>query len=573
MSILARLTPESLRGYQPGWLTGDVIAGVTLAAVAIPETMGYTSIAQTPVVTGLYTVIFPTLLFALLGSSRLLVVGADSATAAILAAGLAGAGIAGLQPNSAEWVAWTSLVALVCGALLLLARLLKLGFLGDFLSSSVLVGFLTGVGIEVFAGQIPDMLGIPKGTGNWFEQQWFTITHLGDANGWTVAFAAGALILILGFKRFLSTVPGAVVAVVLSIILSAALDASSHGVAIVGAVQGGFPPIGLPQGITWSDIPQVLGIAFSCFVLIIAQSAATSRSFAMRHNQRVDINRDIVGLSAASFAAGLTGTFVVNGSPTKTQILDEQKGRTQVANMTMSLVVLVVVLFLTGLLTDMPKAVLAAIVFLIGIGLIDIKGLRRILAARPSEFVIAVVTAVVVFAVGVEQGIVLAIVLSIAEIVRRAYGPKDFLVGVDQAGELTYLTAEPGHQSMPGLLVFRFDAELFFANASRFSDEVFSVLSAAPTPVRWLVLDCSSLDDVDYSAGLILRGIIDSLRADGRVFALAGADPQLLGTLKKYGTLSDFDNTHIYSTVEEAVAAFRDTLATPSPTATSEPQA
>ncbi len=573
MSVLARFTPESLRGYQPTWLSRDVIAGVTLAAVAIPETMGYTSIAQTPVVTGLYTVIFPTLLFALLGSSRLLVVGADSATAAILAAGLAGAGIAGLQPNSTEWVAWTSLVALVCGGLLLLARLLKLGFLGDFLSSSVLVGFLTGVGIQVFAGQIPDMLGIPKGTGNWFEQQWWTITHLGAANGWTVAFAAGALILILGFRRFLPKVPGAVVAVVLSIILSAVLDASSHGVAIVGAVQGGFPPVGLPQGITWSDIPQVLGITFSCFVLIIAQSAATSRSFAMRHNQRVDINRDIVGLSAASFAAGLTGTFVVNGSPTKTQILDEQKGRTQVANMTMSLVVLVVVLFLTGLLTDMPKAVLAAIVFLIGIGLIDIKGLRRILAARPSEFVIAAITAVVVFAVGVEQGIVLAIVLSIVEIVRRAYGPKDFLVGVDKQGELTYLSAEPGHQSMPGLLVFRFDAELFFANASRFSDEVLSVLSSAPTPVRWLVLDCSSLDDVDYSASLTLRGIISSLHSDGRVFALAEADPQLLSTLKKYGTLTEFDNTHIYSTVEDAVAAFRDTLATPSPAAAPEPQA
>ena len=328
-------------------------------------------------------------------------------------------------------------------------------------------------------------------------------------------------------------------------------------------MQGGFPPIGLPQGITWSDIPQVLGIAFSCFVLIIAQSAATSRSFAMRHNQRVDVNRDIVGLSAASFAAGLTGTFVVNGSPTKTQILDEQKGRTQLANMTMSLVVLVVVLFLTGLLTDMPKAVLAAIVFLIGIGLIDIKGLRRILAARPSEFVIAAITAVVVFAVGVEQGIVLAIVLSIVEIVRRAYGPKDFLVGVDKQGELTYVSAEPGHQSMPGLLVFRFDAELFFANASRFSDEVLSVLSSAPTPVRWLVLDCSSLDDVDYSASLTLRGIISSLHSDGRVFALAEADPQLLSTLKKYGTLTEFDNTHIYSTVEDAVAAFRDTLPRP----------
>ena len=182
MSVISRFAPPSLQGYQRSWLSRDIIAGVTLAAVAIPETMGYTSIAQTPVVTGLYTVIFPTLVFALLGSSRLLVVGADSATAAILAAGLAGLGIAGLQPNSAEWLAWTSLVALVCGGLLVLAQAAKLGFLGDFLSASVLVGFLTGVGIQVFAGQIPDMLGIPKGTGNWFEQQWWTITHLGDAN-------------------------------------------------------------------------------------------------------------------------------------------------------------------------------------------------------------------------------------------------------------------------------------------------------------------------------------------------------------------------------------------------------
>jgi high affinity sulfate transporter 1 len=562
--VITRLAPPSLQGYQRSWLPRDVVAGVTLAAVAIPETMGYTSIAQTPVVTGLYTVIFPTLAFALLGSSRLLVVGADSATAAILAAGLAGLGIAGLQPNSAEWLAWTSLVALVCGGLLILARLLRLGFLGDFLSASVLVGFLTGVGIQVFTGQIPDMLGIPKSTGNWFEQQWWTITHVTDANGWTVAFATGTLIIILCFKRFIPKVPGAVVAVILSIILSSLLDASSHGVAVVGSVQGGFPPIGMPEGITWSDIPKVLGIAFSCFVLIIAQSAATSRSFAMKHSQRVDVNRDIVGLSGANLAAGLTGTFVVNGSPTKTQILDEQQGRTQVANMTMSLVVLVVVLFLTGILTDMPKAVLAAIVFLIGIGLIDINGLRRIRAARLSEFVIAIATAIVVFAVGVEQGIILGLVLSILEIIRRAYTPKHFLVGLAREGETIYVNAMPGHESLPGLLVFRFDARLFFANANRFSDEVQRLLSAAPTKVRWLVLDCSSLDDVDYSASLTLAGLIHALHADGSVFALAGADPELLATLGKYGTLTDFDNTHIYPTVQAAVAAFRTSPLAPS---------
>ena len=382
---MSAFLPATLRGYQKSWLRTDLVAGVTLAAVAIPETMGYTSIAQTPIVTGLYTVIFPTLLFALLGSSRLLVVGADSATAAILAAGLAGVSVAGLTPYSSEWLAYTSFIALICGGLLLIARVAKLGFLGDFLSASVLIGFLTGVGVQVFTGQLPDMLGIPKGSGNWFQQQWELITNLGSIQWLTFAFALGTLAIILGFKKFLPVVPGAIIAVVLSIIISAAIDASAKGVAVVGAVQGGFPPIGLPQGIDLSTFGQCLGIAFSCFILIIAQSAATSRSFAMRHGQKVDINRDIVGLSGASFAAGLSGTFVVNGSPTKTQILDELKGRTQVANITMSAVVLIVVMFLTGLLSDMPKAVLGAIVFLIGVDLVDVLGLRRIWRERPGK--------------------------------------------------------------------------------------------------------------------------------------------------------------------------------------------
>ncbi len=554
--LVGRLAPNWLRGYRRSWLRTDIVAGVTLAAVAIPETMGYTSIAQVPVVTGLYTVIFPALLFALLGSSRLLVVGADSATAAILAAGLAGLGIAGLTPYSPEWLAFTSLTALVCGVLLLLARLLRLGFIGDFLSSSVLIGFLTGVGIQVLTGQVPDMLGIAKGTGTWFQQQWWTLTHLTDANLATVAFAVGALLIIMGFKKFLPKVPGAIIAVIGSIIVATVLDVGADGVALVGTVQGGFPPIGLPSGIGWSDVTAVIGVAFSCFVLIIAQSAATSRSFAMRHGQKVDVNRDIVGLSGANFAAGLTGTFVVNGSPTKTQILDEQKGRTQLANMTMALVVLLVVLFLTGLLTNMPKAVLGAIVFLIGVDLIDIAGLRRVWHARRSEFVIAALTGVVVFAVGVEQGIILAIVASILEMIRRQYRPDRFVVGVGAGGDAIYAPAKPGTQSEPGLIVFRYDADLFYANANRFSDDVQELITGAPDPVRWLVLDCSSIPDVDYSAGLSIDGLIEFVHRRGAVFALAGLDPNLHATLRQQGVLQMLNADHVYDSVAAAVAAF-----------------
>ncbi|MEU4291807.1 SulP family inorganic anion transporter [Kribbella sp. NPDC026596] len=551
------LIPESFRGYQRAWLSRDIIAGLTLAAVAIPEVMGYTSIAGTPIVTGLYTIIFPTLAFVLLGSSRLLVVGADSATAAVLAAGLSGLGIAGVTPGSPDWLALTSLTALICGALLIVARLVRLGFIGDFLSASVLIGFLTGVGIQVLSGQIPDLLGISKGTGNWFEQQWHWISSLSSTSLATFAFGLFTIAIIQIFKRFIPAVPGAVVAVVVLTAISALTDAHAHGVAVVGSVQGGFPPIGLPPDVSWSDVRKVLPTAVSCFVLIIAQSAATSRSFAFKHGDAVNINRDIVGLSGASIAAGLSGTFVVNGSPTKTQILDEQKGHSQLANATMAAVTLLFTLFFTGLLSDMPKAVLAGIVFLIGVSLIDVPGLQRLRMRRINEFVVALITMVTVFAIGVEQGIILAILLSLLDLVRRQYTPGDYVIGQDEAGEPTYLPAKPGTQSLPGLVVFRYDAALFYANANRFADDLEAVISGAPDPVRWIALDCGGIDDIDYSAGVTLANLVNYCRARDARFVLVRPDTQLLATLRAYGVVDAVGEHNVFPTLVDAFRAYR----------------
>jgi high affinity sulfate transporter 1 len=552
---LTRLTPIAFRGYRRTWLVPDIVAGVTLAAVAIPEVMGYTTISQTPIVTGLYTVIFPAALFAVLGASKLLVVGADSATAAILAAGLL-VTIPGLTPQSPQWVAMCALTAIVCGVLLMLARLLRLGFLGDFLSASVLIGFLSGVGISVLSGQIPEMLGVPKGQGNWFEQQWAWLTEIPRISWTTAAFAAATIVVILALKRFAPIVPGAIVAVIGLIIISAATDASRHGVAVVGSVTGGFPPLGLPPGITAGDALKVAGVAFSCFILIISQSAATARSFAMKHGDRVDINRDLIGLSAANVAAGLSGTFVVNGSPTKTQILDAQKGRTQLANLTLAAMVLLVTLFFTAALADMPKAVLAGIVFLVGFGLIDLTGLRRIYARRRSEFAIAAATGIAVFAWGVLQGVVLAVIASILEIIRRQYNPKDFVITTTH-GAPSYQSAIPGHQSEPGLIVFRYDAELFYANVNRFVDDLEALVDNAPDPVRWVILDAASIDDVDYSAGVSLGGLCDYLDAKGVTLVLARADTSLLNVLDLYGLDQRFPESRIFPNLSEAVAAFR----------------
>jgi high affinity sulfate transporter 1 len=551
------LIPPAFRGYRKAWLAGDIVAGVTLAAVAIPETMGYTSIARTPVVSGLYTVILPTALFALIGSSRLLVVGADSATAAILASGLGGLGVAGLTPGSQEWLAYTSLVALICGVLLLGARVLRLGFLGDFLSVSVLIGFLTGVGVQVLTGQIPGMLGLARPEGSWLRRQWLLLGDLSATSIATLGFAVATVAIILAFRRFVPRIPGAVIAVVLSILVSRVIDAGAHGVATVGSVAGGLPRIGLPPGMAWGNVPQVLGIALSCFVLIIAQSAATSRSFALKHGERIDIDRDLIGLGTANLAAGLSGTFVVNGSPTKTEILEDQKARSQIANLVMSLVVLVVVVSATGLLADMPQAVLAGIVFLIGYSLIDMSGLRRLFVRRRSEFVIACVTGAVVVVAGVERGILLAVALSILELVRRQYRPAHFVVSVDQQGQPTYEHAAQGLQSLPGLVVFRYDAQLFFANANRFTDDVESLLQAAPDPVWWLVLDCSSIEDVDYSAGMALDYLIDYVHAHGAHFGITRADPHLMATMQDYGLLDKFGREHVFGNLEDVFIAYR----------------
>jgi MFS superfamily sulfate permease-like transporter len=408
----------------------------------------------------------------------------------------------------------------------------------------------------VATGQIPDILGVPKGSGNWFQQQWAWMTSLGNVSWPTIAYGAATIAIIYGFKFLLPKVPGAIVAVVGLLIVSAATNAPSYGVHVVGAIQGGFPPIGLPPGVTWSDVPAVAGTAFACFVIIIAQSAATSRSFAMKHGDRADVNRDIVGLAAANLAAGLSGTFVVNGSPTKTEILDGQKGRTQVANLVVVVVTLIVLLFLAGLLTDLPKAVLAGVVFVIGIDLIDIRGLVRISRQRRREFWIALVTTLTVFIVGVGAGVIVAVLLSLLDVIERQYRAREFVLGLKGRKGYTYDPAEPGAQSEAGLIVFRYDADLFYANASRFVDEVQELVDSATDPVRWIILDAASISDIDYSAGQELGGLLDYLESKHVTLVLARPDPSILRSLDTYGLRARFPEHTVYDNLDTAVRAF-----------------
>ena len=390
-------------------LVPEIVAGITLAALGIPEVMGYTKIIGTPVITGLYTLLLPVLVFAIFGSSRHLVVAADSATAAMISAALAS------YVGGPQYVALTSLVALVAGGLLLLARGLRLGFLADFLSRTVLVGFLTGVGAQVAFAELHGILGLENGGEGFWGHLFFTAKHLRDIDPATVCIALCVLGTIGVFERFVPRFPGALLAVAAMIAASAMFHWGDHGIKLVGDVPIGLPRLGLPN-VAWNDVSLVLPIAFSCCIVILAQSAATSRVYAFRYGERFSEDTDLVGLSVANLAAGLSGTFVVNGSPTKTAMVDMAGGRRQIAHLATAATVLVVLLFLTKPLSYLPDAVLAAIVFMIGVKLIKLRELAEIRKKSWNEYVVALAIAAVVLFIGVEQGIMGAIVLSLERI-------------------------------------------------------------------------------------------------------------------------------------------------------------
>jgi high affinity sulfate transporter 1 len=547
LPVMQGLLP--IKGSQ---LPAEVIAGITLAALAIPEVMGYTKISGTPVITGLYTMLIPTFLFAFFGSSRHLVVGADSATAAILAAGLVGIAATG----SDEYVALAAVLAFMAAGFLIVARVIGLGFMADFLSRTVLIGFLTGVGIQVALGQISGMLGLKGGGHGTLGKIWADIQQIEQINLYALATAVSVLVVIVGTKKISKKIPGALIAVIGAIVASWALNFEAH-MHVLGAVPSGLPHLGLPEvQWSWELIGKLVPTAFAMFVVILAQSAATSRAYAARYNERFSENTDLVGLGLANIGAGLSGTFVVNGSPTKTQMVDSAGGRTQLSLIVTVVIVLLVLLFLTGPLAFMPEAVLSAIVFLIGIDLIDIKGMQRIYDQRRSEFWVALITALMVVFVGVEQGIILAIILSLIDHTRRGYRPKNVVLVASETGVLHAQPVATRAQALPGLMIYRFTHSLYYANSEQLSQEVTDLINSADPPLRWFCLDASAVDDVDYSAAETLRSLFAVLKEKGVRLVVAQVLDDVRET-SRYRLRELFGEEVFYATLDDVLSDYK----------------
>jgi MFS superfamily sulfate permease-like transporter len=521
----------------------------------IPQALGYTSIAGTPAVTGFYTLLLPLLAFATFGSSRVLVVAADSATAAILAGG-----ISGMAPlASAHYVALAGLVALLTAGLLMVARLLKLGFIADFLSQTVLVGFLTGVGFQVGIAVLGEMLGLEIHSRWTVVQLAQVLRNLSQVHLPSAGLAALVVIGVLTLGRLAPRVPGPLIAVAGTIAASAAWDFAAHGIAVIGPVTGGLPHLTFPE-VSWDEVERLLPVAGSCFVMIIAQSAATARIYAARNHQAIDENADLVGLSAANAAAALSGAFVVNGSPTQTAMVESSGGRSQFAHVATAAVVALVLLFLTHPLQYLPRCVLGAIVFIVAIRLVDLRGLEGIRRESRGEFTLAATTAGVVVLAGVEQGIVLAMVLSLLRIVQHSYHPHTAVLTQGEGGMWRLNPVVPGAVTEPGLVIYRFGAALFYANAGRFADEirllVLQGVGPAPSPLRWIVVDAGAIADVDYTAARVVRELQAELAQRGVELVFAHVQSDLKPDLDRHHLTEVIGGNRIFDSLHEALACY-----------------
>lgn len=531
----------------------DILAGFTLAALAIPGTMGYTKIIGTPVITGLYTILIPICLFALFGSSRHLSVGADSATAAVVAAGLAGMAVRG----SPEWLALCSLLALMAAVLMFAARVLRLGFLADFLSHTVLTGFLTGVGVQVALLEVSGLLGLQRTSNDPLVEITHVLRSIEQTNPAAVCVSLAVLAVIIGGRRVSERFPGGLIAVLAALGLSWALDLGAH-LETLGTVPSGLPTLGLPPvRWSWALIEKLLPLALACLVVILAQSAATSRAYAAKYGDRFDENVDMIGLGLANLGAGLSGTFIVNGSPTNTAMVDGGGGRSQIAQLTTGLIVFLVLLFFTGPLVYLPTAVLSAIVFWVASKMIDVKGMRRIFVQARIEFWVALLTAVTVVVVGVEQGILLAMVLSLIDHLRRGYRAKNMVIVADEQGWQTVPLSEP-RQIAPGLVVYLFSHSLYYANAGQFAAEVQQLVrvEGAP-PLAWLCVEAAAISDLDFSAAIVLRNTCSLLQSQGVRVVFANVYDTVRLQMERCGLIDAIGMDAIYGSLHAVVEDYQ----------------
>ena len=531
----------SLRGYRAGWLRGDVIAGLTVWAVLVPEALAYASIAGVSPVVGLYAAPGALILYAAFGSSKHLVVGPMAATAALSAAAV-GTVAAG---NNGRFAALTATLAITTGILALAAGLARLGFLANFISEPVLKGFIVGLALTIIIGQVPKLLGIEKGSGDFFEQLWDVITRLGDSQWQTVIVGVLSLAVVLVLRRVAPIVPAPLVAVALGILAVYALNLQHHGVKIVGHIDSGLPSFGLPS-VPAKDYLKLTGSAVGIMLVGFAEGLGAAKTYAARNGYQVSPNRELIGLGTANLASGLSSGMVVNGSLSKTAVNGSAGARTQMSGLVVAVLTILTLLFLTGLFEDLPEATLGAVVIAALIELVDISALRALYraytkrlgqiygpAAR-ADFIAAVAAMLGVLIFDTLPGLFIGIAVSLLLLLYRVSRPHVAVLGqVPGTSQWADVAQHPEDETIPGVAILRAESGLFFANA----DHVRVTINEAATAegIHAVVLDGETVPFVDVTAARMLDELTADLHRRGVRLVIARDVGQVRDVLAQSG--------------------------------------
>ncbi|HET7246207.1 MAG TPA: sulfate permease [Streptosporangiaceae bacterium] len=546
----------SLSPFHREWLAKDIVAGVVLTTLLVPQGMAYAELAGLPPITGLYTSIMCLLGYAVFGPSRILVLGPDSSLGPMIAATILPLIAAKGDPKRA--VALASLLAIMVAAIMIIAAVAKLGFIADLISKPTMIGYMNGLALTILVGQLPKLFGFKVDANGLISE--FTAFVRGLANGEAVAAAAAVgiagIVLILVLQRWLPKVPAVLIMVVLAIAATTVFSLADHGVSLVGVLPKGFPPLTLPA-VRLADLGPLFAGALGIALVSLADTISTSSAFAARTGQEVDGNGEMIGIGVANLAAGLFQGFPVSTSGSRTAVAERSGAKTQLTGVTGALLITLMIVLVPGLFRNLPQPALAAVVITASLSLADIPGTMRLWRQRKAEFLLAIAAFLGVALLGVLPGIAIAVGLSILNVFRRAWWPYDTVLGrVEGLAGYHDIHSYPEASQLPGLVIYRFDAPLFFANAKTFRDEVRRFAAAEPAP-RWIVIAAEPVTDVDTTAADMLEELDEALNAQGVSLVFAELKDPVRRKIERYGLTRTISPAHFFPTIGAAVQAFR----------------
>ncbi|TRV18399.1 MAG: solute carrier 26 family protein [Microcystis flos-aquae Mf_WU_F_19750830_S460] len=544
---------KRLRSYRSAWLRGDVIAGITVAAYLVPQCLAYAELAGVQPIAGLWAILPPLLIYALLGSSPQLSVGPESTTAVMTAAAIMPL-VAG---DSSNYASLCSLLALLVGSVCCVAAFARLGFLADLLSKPILVGYMAGVAVIMIVGQLGKISGMSLKAESLFGQIGEFSGHLSEIHPPTLILAAAVLIFLLVVQRRFPNAPGPLLAVLLATSAVYLFDLNERGIAVIGEIPAGLPSLKVPRGFSSQQLVYLLSSAIGIALVGYSDNVLTARAFGAKNNYRIDGNQELLALGAVNIGNGIMQGFPVSSSGSRTAIGDSLGSRSQLFSLVAFLIVILVLLFLRPLLSLFPKAALGAIVIYAALRLIEISEFNRLRCFKTSEFRLALVTMFGVLATDILVGVGVAVGLSVVDLFARLMRPHDAVLGeVPNLAGLHDIEDWQGATTIPGLVLYRYDAPLCFANAENFRKRVIAAIEAEKVPVEWFVLNAEAILDIDITAVDMLKELHRELIGSGITFAMARVKQDLYQQLKK-GDLSETISTErIYPTLEEAIEAF-----------------